>query len=113
VTAMYGEQESLLHLRKCDSGDRERGNGRCGTGASAEGIQGVAALQYKHGEQQRAERSQRSVSSSHTASYTRGVVVARRTRDGSNLGEPGANRVTGVMKMTADWPAVDVFRILV
>jgi len=54
VTAIHGEQESLLHLREGDGGDRERGNGRGGTGASAEGIQGVAALQYKHGEQQRA-----------------------------------------------------------
>jgi len=72
VTAIHGEQESLLHLRECDGGGRERGNGRGGTGASAEGIQGVAALQDKHGEQQRAERSQRSVNSFHAASYTRG-----------------------------------------
>jgi hypothetical protein len=72
VTAIHGEQESLLHLRECDGGGRERGNGRGGTGASAEGIQGVAALQDKHCKQQRAERSQRSLNSFHTASYTRG-----------------------------------------
>ena len=72
MTAIHGEQESLLRLRECDGGGRERGNGRGGTGAAAEGIQGVAALQDKHGEQQRADWSKRSVNSFHTASYTRG-----------------------------------------
>lgn len=72
MTAIHGEQESLLHLRECDGGGRERGNGRGGTGASAEGIQRVAALQDKHGEQQHAEGAQRSVNSFHIASYTRG-----------------------------------------
>lgn len=38
MTAIHGEQESLLHLHKCDSSGRERGNGRGGTSASAEGI---------------------------------------------------------------------------
>jgi len=65
VTAIDGEQESLLHLRERDGGVRERGNGRGGTGASAQRIQGVAALQSKHGEQQRAEESQTSVNSFH------------------------------------------------
>jgi hypothetical protein len=72
MTAIHGEQESLLHLREGDGGRRERGNGRGGTGASAQGIQGVAALQDKQGEQQHAERSQSRVNSFHTASYTRG-----------------------------------------
>ena len=75
MTAIHGEQESLLHLRERDRRGRERGNGRGGTGASTEGIQRVAALQDKHGEQQRAERPQRRVNSVHTASYT--LRVAR------------------------------------
>jgi hypothetical protein len=89
MTAIHSDQESLLHLRECDGGGRERGNGRGGTGASAEGIQGVAALQDKHGEQQRAERSQRSVNSFHIALYTRGHGGLE------NGSKTGANRVTG------------------
>lgn len=85
MTAIHREQESLLHLRECDGGGRERGNGRGGTGASAEGIQGVAALQDKHGEQQRAEGAQRSVNSFHIASYTRG-------RDGLGNGSNSTGR---------------------
>lgn len=65
MTAIHGEHESLLHLRECDGGDRERGKGRGGTGTSAEWIEGVAALQDKHGEQQRAEQLQRCVNSFH------------------------------------------------
>ena len=72
MTAIHGEQESLLHLCERDGGGRERGNGRGGTGASAEGIQGVTALQHKHGEQQRAEGAQSSMNSFHIASYTEG-----------------------------------------
>lgn len=70
MSPIHGEQESLLNLRECDGGGRERGNGRGGTGASAKGIQGVAALQDKDGEQH-AERSQKSGNSFHAASYTR------------------------------------------
>ena len=84
MTAIHGEQESLLYLRECDGGGRERGNGRGRTGASAEGIQGVAALQDKHGEQRRAEQPQRSVNSFHIASYTPGVWWHGGLGNGSN-----------------------------
>jgi hypothetical protein len=71
VTAIHGEQESLLHLGERDDAGGERGNGWGRTGASAQRVQCIAALKQKHGEQQRAERPQRSADSFHTVSYTR------------------------------------------
>ena len=74
MTAIHGEQESLLHLREGDGCGRQGGNGRGGAGTSAEGIQRVAALQDKQGEQERAELSPRSVNSVHTAPHIVGIA---------------------------------------
>ena len=73
MTAIHGEQESLLHLRECDGGGRERRNGRGGTALPQRGFKALQPCKTRHGEQQRAERSQRSVNSFHTASYTPGL----------------------------------------
>lgn len=70
MTAIYGEQESLLHLGKRDGVGGERGDGWGRTGASAQRVQRFAALQNNDGEQQHAERQQKSADSFHTASYT-------------------------------------------
>ena len=70
VTAVHGEQETLLHLGERDGVGGERGNGWGRTGASAQRVQCFAALKDQHGEQQCAERPQRSADWFHTASYT-------------------------------------------
>ena len=75
MTAIHCEQESLLHLRQRDGGGRQRGNGRGRAGTSAEGIQRVAALQDKHGEQQRTKQPPRSVNSGHTARHIVGIAT--------------------------------------
>jgi len=49
MTAIHGEQESLLHLGERDALDGKRGNGWGRTGASAQRVQGFAALEEKHG----------------------------------------------------------------
>ena len=81
VTAIHREKKALLHLSEGDRAFRERRNGRSRPGASAQGIECIAALEDQHSEQQRADRPQRSVNSFHTASYTRvrGPELARRT----------------------------------
>lgn len=54
------------------AGEREEMDG-AGRALPQRGFRALQALQDKHGEQQRAERSQRSVNSFHTASYTGGA----------------------------------------
>jgi len=70
MTAIHSEHKSRLHLGESDGVGGERRDGWRGTGASAQRIQCIAAWKDKNGEQQRAERPQRSVNSFHSASYT-------------------------------------------
>lgn len=70
LAAVQGEKKPLLHLSEGDGGISERVKDGSGTGASAEGIHGIAALEDQQGEKQRAESWERRTDSFHSSSYT-------------------------------------------
>jgi hypothetical protein len=63
----HGEKIALLNLCERYGGRRESGNAWRGARASAQRIQGIAALQHKHGDQQGTERPEVSGNSFHKA----------------------------------------------